>query len=222
MGCAVHRFGDGGRRDSGEPRDVSRPLMRPMVLEFPEDPNTYTMDLQYMFGSELLVAPIYNGAGERPVYFPAGRWIDFWTREIFEGPRTVRVEAPLDLLPLYVRADAVVPTIEPRDYLTEDPFEMVTFDCYLLEDGAFELRDTDGITRVKASFEGTQLEITLEGAKQKSGLRLIPLSGAPRVETVRANGSDLEAVESLDLDLRSGVGWTFDPDGAVRVLAGRG
>jgi hypothetical protein len=200
--------------------ETSVPIMRPMLLEFPTDSCVHGTDLQYMFGSELLVAPIYNSQGQRPVYLPSGRWVDYWTREVIEGPRMQHVEATLDTLPLYVRADALVPTVEPQDHLTEDPFEMVTFDCYLIDEGTFELRDTDGVTRVEASFEGTRLEIALEGAKQKIGLRLIPLPDAPQVEKVRANGSDLEMVESLRLDLNSGVGWTSDPDGALRVVVG--
>jgi alpha-D-xyloside xylohydrolase len=118
------------------------------------------------------------------------------------------------------QGNALVPTVEPQNHLTEDPFEMVTFDCYLIAEGTFELRDTDGVTRVGASFEGTRLEITLEGAKQKIGLHPIPLPDAPQVEKVRANGSDLEMVESLRLELNSGVGWTSDPDGVVRVVVG--
>ena len=200
--------------------ETSAPIMRPMLLEFPTDSCVHGTDLQYMFGSELLVAPIYNSQGQRPVYLPSGRWVDYWTREVIEGPRMQHVEATLDTLPLYVRADALVPTVEPQDHLTEDPFEMVTFDCYLIDEGTFELRDTDGVTRVEASFEGTRLEIALEGPKQKIGLHLIPLPDAPQVEKVRANGSDLEMVESLRLDLNSGVGWTSDPDGAVRVVVG--
>jgi len=200
--------------------ETSVPIMRPMLLEFPTDCCVHGTDLQYMFGSELLVAPIYNSQGQRPVFLPSGRWVDYWTREVIEGPRMQHVEAKLDTLPLYVRADALVPTVEPQDHLTEDPFEMVNIDCYLIDEGTFELRDTDGVTRVEASFEGTRLEIALEGAKQKIGLHLIPLPDAPQVEKVRANGSDLEMVESLRLDLNSGIGWTSEPDGAVRVMVG--
>jgi alpha-D-xyloside xylohydrolase len=202
--------------------ETSLPIMRPMLLEFPTDSCAHEVDLQYMLGSELLVAPIYNSQGRRPVYLPSGRWVDYWTREVIEGPRMLHVEATLDTLPLYVRADALVPTTEPQDDLTEDPFEMVTFDCYLLDEGTFELRDTDGVTRVEASFEGTQLEIALEGAKERIGLHLIPLPDSPHVETVRVNGLDLEAVESLELNLESGAGWTSDPDGGLRILVNEG
>ncbi len=111
-------------------------------------PSTYSLDLQYMFGKELLVAPIYNSSGERTIYLPAGRWIDFWTHEILEGSRTIKVQVPLDIMPLYVRANALIPTIEPPQFTTEAPFEEITFDAYLLEQGAFELRDTDGMTRI--------------------------------------------------------------------------
>ncbi len=56
---------------------TSLPLLRAMLLEYPDDPCTYHLDLQYMLGSELMVAPIYNHSGKRPVYFPAGQWVDF-------------------------------------------------------------------------------------------------------------------------------------------------
>jgi alpha-D-xyloside xylohydrolase len=200
--------------------ETSVPIMRPMLLEFPTDACVHGLDLQYMFGSELLVAPIYNSQGQRSDYLPGGRWVDYWTWEVLEGPHMLHVEATLDTLPLYVRANALMPTIEPQDYLTEDPFEMVTFDCYLLDGGTFELRDTDGVTRIEASFEGARLEIALEGAKHKVGLHLIPLPDAPRVETVRANGLELEAMGYPELDRRTG--WTSDPDGGLRILVNQG
>jgi Glycosyl hydrolases family 31 len=80
--------------------ETSVPIMRPMLLEFPTDSCVHGTDLQYMFGSELLVAPIYNSQGQRPVYLPSGRWVDYWTREVIEGLRMLHVEATLDTLPL--------------------------------------------------------------------------------------------------------------------------
>ncbi|HEX7736169.1 MAG TPA: glycoside hydrolase family 31 protein [Ktedonobacteraceae bacterium] len=97
--------------------ETSLPILRPMLLEFPDDPITYTLDLQYMFGAELLVAPIYNERGERTVYLPEGQWIDFWTREVLSGPRTLALQVPMEALPLYVRANALIPTTEPAFYV---------------------------------------------------------------------------------------------------------
>lgn len=88
------------------------PLMRPMVLQFPDDPCTHSLELQYMFGPDLLVAPIFNAEGERSVYLPAGSWIDFWTHEVISGPSTQRVKVAIDRMPLYVRADALIPTLD--------------------------------------------------------------------------------------------------------------
>lgn len=198
--------------------ESSLPLMRAMVLEFPNDPNTYAMDLQYMFGAELMVAPVYNSDGRRPVYFPAGRWVDFWTHEVIEGPQTRFIEAPLDVLPLYVRADSLIPTVEPSEYLTDAPFDLVIFDAYLFDNGSFELRDTDGVTRIWASLEGSRLNIQVEGVKGRLGLRLIPLAGVPSVDTVQMNGVALTRVDALEIEPGAAAGWTRDGDGAVRVM----
>ncbi len=201
--------------------ETSLPLMRPMVLEFPDDPSTYAMDLQYMFGAELLVAPIYNSAGRRPVYFPAGRWVDFWSHQVIEGPQTRFVEVPLEVLPLYVRADALIPTVEPPDYLSDAPFDLVTFEGYLLESGSFELRDSDGVTRISASFEGSRLNVQVEGAKKELGLRLIPLPGVPAVDAVQVNGVALGRVAALEIGPDAPAGWTRHEDGTVRVMVRR-
>ena len=199
--------------------ETSLPMMRAMVLEFPDDPNTYTMDLQYVLGSELLVAPIYNSEGRRPVYFPDGRWVDFWTHEVIKGPETRWLEGvPLETIPLYVRANALIPTIEPPEHLTEDPFELVTFDAYLLDSGSFELRDTDGVTHVSASLQERALDLQVMGAKGRLGMRLVPLIGAPSVDVVRVNGVALDQVDELETGPDSEPGWTRDPDGLIRVM----
>jgi len=198
--------------------ESSLPLMRAMVLEFPNDPNTYAMDLQYMFGAELMAAPVYNSDGRRPVYFPAGRWVDFWTHEVIEGPQTRFVEAPLDVLPLYIRANSLIPTVQPPEYLTDAPFDLVTFDAYLFDNGSFELRDTDGVTRISASLERSRLNIQVEGVKERLGLRLIPLAGVPSMDIVQMNDVALTRVDALEIGPGAPAGWTRDGDGTARVM----
>jgi alpha-glucosidase len=86
------------------------PIMRPLFWAFPDDPVGYTVSDQFMVGDQLLVAPVVQpGARERLVYLPAGRWYDPWQRALVEGGRWLVAEAPLDRVPLFVRAGAVIP-----------------------------------------------------------------------------------------------------------------
>jgi alpha-D-xyloside xylohydrolase len=192
-----------------------------MVLEFPDDPHTYTLDLQYMFGSELLIALIYNSSGHRPIYLPAGKWIDFYTHEVITGPQTRFVDAPLEVLPLYIRANALIPTIEPTEHVTDAPFDLVTFDAYLLSGiGSFVLQDTDGVTELSAAYEGEQLRFRLSGAKKKLGIRVIPLADTPIVSHIRVNGISLSRLENLKIGLHAPSGWTRAVDGTLIVSIG--
>ncbi|GHO81551.1 hypothetical protein KSD_93220 [Ktedonobacter sp. SOSP1-85] len=195
---------------------TSLPIMRPMVLEFPDDPSTHTMDLQYMLGEELLVAPIYNLSGERTIYLPAGHWIDYWTRKTFTGPRSIRVQVPLETLPLYVRANALIPTTEPVSFTAEEPFADITVEAYLLERGTFDLHDTDGLTHITAELEGSQLRISLAGAKRQLALRLIPLAGNALVAEVLLNTTQ-SCKEVSPGEQQPQNTWVRAEDGAILV-----
>lgn len=87
------------------------PLMRPLFFDFDRDPKTADVDDQYMFGPDLLVAPVLEaGATSRRVYLPAGtHWRDAWTGQTHDGGKTIDVDAPLDRIPLFLRADASLP-----------------------------------------------------------------------------------------------------------------
>ena len=88
--------------------------MRPYLVEFPEDPKSWTVDDAYLFGRDLLVAPVLEaGARSRDVYLPKGaNWRDAWTGEEHEGGQTVTVPAPLDRIPLFLRDGASLPIAE--------------------------------------------------------------------------------------------------------------
>jgi len=87
------------------------PPMRPLFFDFPEDDESRRIDDQFLFGSDLLVAPVVTeGARHREVYLPAGTvWSDAWSEQIFDGGRYITAEAPLARIPLYLRADAQLP-----------------------------------------------------------------------------------------------------------------
>ena len=79
------------------------PVMRPLFYDFPEDKNAWEVEDQYMFGPDMMVAPVlYAGMRKRTVYFPEGReWKDFFTGEVYQGGSIEEVEAPIDRLPVF-------------------------------------------------------------------------------------------------------------------------
>ena len=87
------------------------PIARPLVLAWPDDPRVRDLWDQYLYGDDLLVAPVWReGAREREVFLPPGAWEDFWdATRVFEGPITLKVSAPLGRIPVFVRAGAIVP-----------------------------------------------------------------------------------------------------------------
>jgi hypothetical protein len=86
------------------------------------------------------------GATAWPVYLPAGAWYDFWTGDRHEGPGGVTVAAPLDRLPLFVRAGAIVPTGPVVQHTRERPLDEVTLLIYPEGSSRFELYEDDGRT----------------------------------------------------------------------------
>ena len=87
------------------------PPMRPLFFDFPEDQGSWAVEDQFMFGSDLLVAPVlYEGARSRKVYLPGGiTWTDAWTDETFDGGQWITAGAPLERIPLYLRGEARLP-----------------------------------------------------------------------------------------------------------------
>jgi alpha-D-xyloside xylohydrolase len=87
------------------------PLMRPLFVDFPDDPRAWQVDDAYMFGPDLLAAPVADyGARQRQVYLPQGsRWTSAWTGETAEGGTEILAPAPLDQIPLFLRDSASLP-----------------------------------------------------------------------------------------------------------------
>ena len=121
------------------------PMMRAMVLEFPEDLEARKLWDQFMWGPNILEAPVYEkGARERSVYLPEGSWVNYWTLQSFEGPSRVTVDAPLGRDPWFVRAGTVVPMREPSDTIPmESDDRLVLLVTPAGQEGPFTLYDDD-------------------------------------------------------------------------------
>lgn len=123
------------------------PFMRGLFMDFPQDPRVVNIGDEYMFGPALLVAPVTEqGATSRSVYLPAGTdWYNYWTNERVHGGQTITVAAPIDTIPLFVRAGSVLPLGEPVES-TNEVQKIARVRVYRGADGDFELYQDDGNT----------------------------------------------------------------------------
>jgi len=125
------------------------PLFRPLVLNYQEDPNTYNLDDEFMVGKDLLVAPVQRPEiMQRLVYLPKGVWYDYWTNKKYQGGTMIRVDAPLETVPMFVRAGAIIPLGPQMNYVGEKSFNPLTFEIYPDDDGsaATTLYEDDGVS----------------------------------------------------------------------------
>ncbi|MEC4818755.1 MAG: glycoside hydrolase family 31 protein [Scytonema sp. PMC 1069.18] len=129
-----------------EAASTGSPVLRPLLYHFPNDPKTFTLADQVMLGSSLLAAPIYRpGVEHRAVYLPEGRWFDWWSGEIYEGPTHILAYAPLERLPLYVRAGSIIPMIPVMQHVDERPIDQMRLRTWK-GTGEFTLYEDDGHT----------------------------------------------------------------------------
>ncbi|HEV7377257.1 MAG TPA: glycoside hydrolase family 31 protein [Pyrinomonadaceae bacterium] len=104
------------------------PLFRPLVLNYQNDSNTLNLDDQFMVGTDLLVAPILQpNQTSRLVYLPEGLWYDFWTGKKYSGGTMTRVDAPLEVVPMFIRGGSIIPEGPEMNYVGEKPFDPLTF-----------------------------------------------------------------------------------------------
>ncbi|MEU2025191.1 NPCBM/NEW2 domain-containing protein [Streptomyces sp. NPDC016469] len=127
-------------------------MVRPLVLEYPDDPKAATDAAKYEFmsGEDFLVAPVYEDSTERDgIYLPKGTWTDYWTGRTYQGPVTLDdYSAPLDTLPLFVKAGASVPMWPGiRSYTDRTAGSPLAWDIYPQGRSSFTLYEDDGVTR---------------------------------------------------------------------------
>lgn len=150
-------------------RDSGVPVMRAMLLEFPDDPACDTLDRQYLLGDSLLVAPVFRADGQVDYYVPEGRWTHFLTGEVVTGPRWVRETHNFLTAPLLVRPNTLLPVGSVADRPDYDYADNVTFHLYELADGAKAVAiipDLHGenVRTATATRSGNRVEVRVAGA----------------------------------------------------------
>ena len=156
--------------------DTGLPMMRALWLHYPQDPRAVAEGREYLWGRDILVAPVVEkGAAERTVYLPAGDWYDWWTGEKVKGAREIVRKVDLATMPLYVRAGAILPLDPVRQYVAQTVDEPTTLQVYPGADGQFVLYDDDGATLDYLRDQGTWTQLTWSDRERR--LRIAPKPG---------------------------------------------
>ncbi|WP_441247752.1 TIM-barrel domain-containing protein [Kitasatospora sp. McL0602] len=214
--------------------------VRPLVLEYPDDPNTWGDAAKYEFlsGSDFLVAPVYDNSETRNgIYLPKGTWVDYWTGKTYQGPTTVNgYHAPLDTLPLFVKAGAIVP-MWPKGTLswqTRDTARL-DYDIYAQGQHDYTLYEDDGTTRAYQQGASATQQVSVRSVGQGHGATFVTVgpsvgsyTGKPAARsyeftvhvgaapaTVLLNQRPLSGYASqAQLDAAS-AGWSYDAAAGV-------
>jgi alpha-glucosidase/alpha-D-xyloside xylohydrolase len=159
-----------------EARNAGLPLMRAMWLHYPADQYARGLGTQFLWGRDLLVAPVFSkGATARDVYLPEGRWYDWWNNAPAGGGRTITRPVDLATMPIYVRAGAIVPVDPVRQYTGQPVDEPTSLRVYRGADGQFTLYDDDGISQAYLTGHGSWTRIAWDDGAR----RLTIEPGAP-------------------------------------------
>jgi alpha-D-xyloside xylohydrolase len=177
------------------------PMMRAMLLEFPDDPTCDYLDRQYMLGPSLLVAPVFSHNGEVTYYLPAGRWTNFFTGEVVDGARWKKATHGFMSLPLFVRPNSVIPVGEHDDRPDYDYGDGVNLHVYELEDGKTASTVIPNLTgEVAATFavqrQGRLITVKCQGTVKRWQVLLVGIQGVESVDGGKVENNSRGALVS--------------------------
>jgi alpha-glucosidase/alpha-D-xyloside xylohydrolase len=191
-----------------ETHETGMPMIRALWLHYPEDPVAVGRSDEYLWGRDILVAPVFEkGAATRKVYLPHGKWFDFWTEELIDGGREIERKVDLATMPLYVRAGAVLPLGPVKQYSDEPANAALNLIVYSGPNNASTLYDDDGRSFNYRRGEFMKMEMAWSDSNRRLRLRLLPgsrmlppnrlpievrIAGQPRVIPATFEGKTLE------------------------------
>jgi len=162
--------------------------MRGLVMDFGHDPKVANINDQYMFGPALLINPIYEyKSRSRSVYLPSGSdWYDLYSGKRFAGGKTIKADAPLKQMPIYVKAGSIIPTGPEVQFVYEKQDGPITLSVYTGADGQFELYEDDGKTYAYEKGAWSRTPISFDNATGivTIGKRVGNFDGMPKNRTI--------------------------------------
>ncbi|MCI1984316.1 MAG: alpha-xylosidase [Bifidobacteriaceae bacterium] len=164
-----------------QPHLTGTPVMRSMVMEFPEDPTTRTLDRQYMFGPSLLVAPVFTYSGEVSYYLPAGMWTNYFTGEVVRGGVWRKETHGFDSIPLWVRDGSLLVTNPGHDSAVYSYGTDALVSVFLNGDGvnsaAFTVSEEDGSSVTFSAERAADGSVTVASSDGREFSARLGISG---------------------------------------------
>jgi alpha-glucosidase len=155
------------------------PIMRPTFWHYQNDPAAVAAGDQFMLGPDVLVAPILRqSATARSVYLPAGVWFDFWTGEPTRGGQHILAHAPLEVLPIFVRAGAIVPLIAEQQFIKGPAASTVNLHIWPGSAGQLDWYEDDGVSLGYQNGEFHERQISVFRRQRSAYLRFGPPRGS--------------------------------------------
>ncbi|CAL9435663.1 Alpha-xylosidase [Actinosynnema sp. ALI-1.44] len=192
------------------------PMMRAMVVEFPDDPGCTHLERQYMLGDDLLVAPVFSDEGDVSYYVPEGAWTHLLTGEVVHGPRWVRDRCDFLTAPVLVRPDTILPVGAVDDRPDYDYAEGVTLRAYQLGEGSHVT--VVGGTTFRTVRAGDEVRVEAEGAPSRWRLLLVG-AGSVGAGSVGAGSVGAGSVGAGSVEVDGGE-VTAHPDGVLVEVGG--
>jgi len=208
------------------------PMMRALVLNHQDDENVYEIADQYMLGDHFMVAPVTTkGAITRSVYLPEGTWFNYYTGAELAGKSYHHVVAPLDTIPLFVKAGSIIPMQPEMIYIGEKPVDVITLDVFPFADSRYDLYEDDNLssnyktgnfslTKITSSLKDNQLLLNIfkpEGTFRPDThtyLAKVHWNGKTIPKLVTENGNKVDLLTTVD-QLRTTAGWFYDEKAKV-------
>ncbi len=206
---------------------TARPMMTPLVMDYPQDENTYDISDQYMYGQSMMICPVVTkNALSRPVYFPGGDWIDYWTGEVISGRQYKSFLSPMEIMPIFIKAGSIIPMQEEMQYLGEKNRDLMTLDVYPAGKTTYTLYEDDGRSMdyekgicsfTEFSSDLSDVSWTMTMAKSNGKYRpenrnyVLKSFLSAKPTAVSENGTVLNALDSAEA-VRNGAGWFYDSE----------
>jgi alpha-glucosidase len=203
------------------------PIIRSMFLNYQNDDECYSDSAQYQFmvGNNLLVAPVLSEYENfKKLYLPEGKWLDWWTNKVYEGKQWIIIEAPINMIPLFMKEGSIVPMQEKQNYTGEKKIDELTFRIFPSDNSTYTFYQDDGMTldytngnNLLTEFNITnttnlQISISREKGNFNPGIKtfLFNIYKESPVKKVTVNGKVLSRYQNSEELSKTVSGYSFN------------